>query len=255
MGSNRLITAKEAAALLGIGERTIHYHVRRGHLHPRYDKSKGLKAPMMFDREEVAAAAETWGERPDLTGLMSRCVQAHALSRALERRVAHLEELIGAKFTATPTDEESVRSAYLEAKDDLEAPPAELERIEHWTRFFMSLGEEFFDALEAYTGNEKSWQAFHDLSRAIAEEAPLELAYDEEVKETYRRFECGRRNLRQVLFFHLQSRHGTKDASRMFEKDISSHEQLLRFLAVATPDRPARGTRGQPGHRPPSSGR
>jgi hypothetical protein len=234
MGSNCLITVGEAAALLGISERTVRYHVKQGHLQPRYSRQEGVKAAMMFHREEVAAAAEVWGERLDYAGLMSRSVQATALGRSLERRVEHLEELVGAQFTTAPTDEESVRSIYLEAKDDRAAPPADTERIGFWTRFFMSVGEEFFDVLEAYTSNEKSWEVFHDLSRAIAEEAPLDLSPEPELLAAYQSFERARRNLRQVLFFHLQSRHGTKDAVRMFEEDVPSHERILRFLS-ATP--------------------
>ncbi len=235
MGSNCLITVKEAASLLGLTEWTVRYHANRGHLHPRYPKDRGLQAPMMFHREEIAAAAEVWGKQLDYAGLMSRSVQAYALSRSLERRVQHLEELIDAKFTAAPTDEEDVRSIYLEAKDDLEAPPADPERLGYWTRFFMSVGEEFFDVLEAYTSNEKSWEVFHDLSRAIAEEAPLDLSRDPELQAVYRGFERARRNLRQVIFFHLRSRHGSKDAMKMFQEDVNSHEKLLRFLSSTQP--------------------
>jgi AcrR family transcriptional regulator len=237
MGSNCLITVGDVAALLGISERTVHYHVRKGHLHPRYPKEQGLAASMMFHREEVAAAAEVWNQRLDHAGLMSRSVQSYALSRSLERRVQHLEELVGAQFTSTPTDEESVRSIYLEAKDDLKAPPADPDRIGYWTRFCMSVGEEFFDVLEAYTNNEKSWEVFHDLSRAIAEEVPMDLSHDPDLHATYRGFERARRNLRRVLFFHLQSRHGSKDAVKMFEEDVPSHEQILRFLSATTPGR------------------
>lgn len=236
MGSKRLITVKAAAALLGIGERTVHYHVKKGHLHPRYDAALGLKAPMMFDQGEVAAAAEVWGERLDFTGLMSRCVHAYALARSLEDRVTKLEGLLGAKAYPAPTDEESVRSLYLEARDDLTSPPIDAERVHYWACRFLSLGEGFFDALEAYTNNENSWQVFYDLSRAIAEEAPLDAKNDPELQESYQDFEAARRNLRRVLFFHLQARHGSQDAVAMFQKDVSSHERVLRFLSV-TPDR------------------
>lgn len=241
MGSDGLITVKEAAALLGIRKQSVYDRVHRGYLHPRYRKGGGLNGIMLFNREEVAAAAEAWGKAANFSGLMSRCVQAYALARSLERRVAQLEELLGAHYLPPPTDEDSVRTIYLEAKDDLESPPADQERIGYWSNFFMSVGEEFFDTLEAYTSNEHAWEAFHDLSRAIAEEAPIQFAQDPELQETYRMFERARRNLRQVLFFHLRNRYGTKRAVKMFETDVSSHEKLVRFL-MANPDRLGRST-------------
>lgn len=252
MGSNHLISLKEAAELLGIGERTIHYHVRRGHLHPRYDKKQGLRSAMMFAREEIAAAAETWGEQPTFSGLMSRCVSAYALARSLESRVLRLEELIGAKYTSTPVDEEFVRSTYLAAKDDVKSPPTDPQRIAFWSNLFMSFGEEFFDALEGYTSHEKSWEVFHDLSCAIAIESIHVLKSDAEMTQVYQDFEVARRNLRQVLFFYLQSRFGTRNAVKMFEVDVAAHEKVLRFLSVpTTPDQSGPSNRTRTSRRSP----
>jgi len=252
MGSNHLVSAKVVASLLGVTPRMVYHYVRDGLLHPRYDKSQGKQGTMLFDQREVAAVAEAFSKPSTFNEIMARSMQAHVMARSLTKRVEQLEELIGAKFEQPPLEEEAVLSLYFEARDDLESPPASPDRICYWSKFFMSASEEFFDALEAYSCKERSWEAFYDLSRAIAESVPLELQNDEELQAAYRGFAAARKHLREVLFFHLRARHGTKDAVRMFEADVTSHEKILRFLSTTTPDPQAQTSRRRSSHRLPS---
>lgn len=251
MGSNHLVSAKAVAGLLGVTPRMVYHYVRSGLLHPRYDKALGRRGTMLFDKHEVSAVAEALSRPATFSEIMVRSTQAHVMARSLLKRVEQLEELLGAKFEQPPLDEEAVMSLYLEARDDLESPPAEPERINYWARFFLSASEEFFDVLEAYSCKENSWETFYDLSRAIAEEAPLELQNDGELQAAYKGFAMGRKHLREVLFFYLRARHGTKDAVRMFEADVPAHEKVLRFLS-ATLDPKGRTSRRLSSRRLPS---
>jgi predicted site-specific integrase-resolvase len=49
-----IITAREAATLLGIAVSTFHWHVRRGDIQPSR-KLPGLRGPYLFERSEVEA--------------------------------------------------------------------------------------------------------------------------------------------------------------------------------------------------------
>jgi hypothetical protein len=247
VGSNCLITPREAGEVLGVGEKQVRRYVQKGWLRPVYSKDKGFHAPLMLHPGEVSALAETLEARPDFTTLVQRSTQAYATARSLERRVERLEQLVGAQYDSTPVDYESMRALYQEARADLEIPPVDSEKIEHWTRIFMGLGEEFFDVLEAYTNDEQAWQTFHDLSRAIIEAAPLEqLGEDEEAKARYRYYERARRNLRAVLFFHIRTRFGSQRATRMFRDEKNLHTRVLGFLSLGQSGRASSRRSGRP---------
>lgn len=232
MGRSPLITPGEAGEVLGVGEKQVRRYVQRGWLRPVYDKGRGLHAPLLLHSEEVAALAETLEDKPDLTKVTQRAVQSYVLARSLERRVEKLEQLVGAQYDPLPLDQESVRALYAEAREDVDIPPVDPEKVSFWTRTFMSIGEEFFDALLAYTSNEKAWETFHDLSRAIIEEAPFDRMDQEETRALYRCYEKARGNLRAVLFFHVRTRFGTPQATRMFRDETNLHERVMGFLSL-----------------------
>ncbi len=223
MGTNHLISAKEAGAVLGLGVWRINHLVRQGMLQPVYSKDRGLNE-RLYRKDEVAALAEARERGLDLAHIASMATQGYAASRALERRVERLEQVLGIGMDALPLDEESVLALYAEASDKLH-PPRGLSDITRWTRTLFCMGEEFFELLEAYTGVEDGWVVFMDFARAVLDNAPVEAST--EVMQIYEMFRAARNHLRNVSFIYARSKYGAKKANLVFHGD--EHDELIKI--------------------------
>jgi hypothetical protein len=232
MGSGELIDGHAASALLGVTRRHVHYLVRNGSLTPRYPRGKGLNT-MHFHPEEVSAlVAERERDDFDVKKLSARVAQAHALSRALERRVELLETLLGRHAWPLPSDEEAVVALYARAQDEQQRPTKKIAGVVEWSRLFMAMGEEFLDLTEAFTGDEDCWQVYTNLVDIMLIEAPIDrFSFDLELKAAYGYLDVGRRNLRASAFFYIRSRYGSHVANERFDTEECHSE--IRTLATA----------------------
>jgi MerR-like DNA binding protein len=234
MGNNGFVTAEEAGNILGVKTGEVHYLVRRGLLRPRYLRPRGKGA--VFSPEEVSALAEVRERgRLDLRGVQNTAAQAFALARQLSRRVEFLESMLGYQSHPMPTDEEQVIALYARAQDEQQDPPETVAGILEWARLFVAMGEEFLDLVEAYTNDEAAWKVFMDLSEILLINAPIErFNFDKELEAAYGYLDVGRRNLRNVSFFYVRNRFGTRRANEMFDKASDCHANILAF-ATAQP--------------------
>lgn len=231
MGRNAL-TVNEAAELLEVHPNTIYRLARTGVFRPTYDRRSRIPRPQ-FRREEVEAYAEGRFEKVSPQKTKLKAQQALARAGALERRIALLEDMLGARVETPHVDEESVIKTYAEADDDLDLPPVSPEHVLRWARFFIGVGEEFFDVLEAATDDENSWMVFHDLAQVMAENIPTsEIEVNPSFQAAYAYLEVGRRNLRAVLFTHLQSRMGLRRAMRSLGEVDDIHDEILSFASI-----------------------
>jgi hypothetical protein len=231
MGSD-LIDVMEAAELLGVSHRSVHHFVRQGLLKPRYPRGRKLNAPELFLREEVSALVEARERKLDFRQVGTVALQAHASSRALERRVEFLEQLLGRSYATLPLDEEDVVALYSEAREGIEVPPTDVTSVMRWSGIFLSMSEEFLEVLTAITNDIEAWKVFLDLSSAMLRDAPLDvLAYDKELEAAYGYFKYARENMRRVLYFHVRNQYGPRTANHTLslpEEDV--HEGVLRLL-------------------------
>lgn len=228
MGSS-LISSLAAARILGLKLESFNHLVRRGLLQPIYPKGKGLNQPRVFAKTEVAALAEAREHGVNLPRIASMSARAHALAKALEVRVTRLEQVLGVGVTPIDLSEEGVLSLYAEALDTL-SPPREPADVLRWTQIMLNMGEEFFELLEAYTGDEDAWKAFLDFSRAALEDLP-DTEDQPDLRQAFDMLRTARKNLRHVLFFFLRSRYGTRKANEAFlNTPHSSPESLLQLV-------------------------
>lgn len=224
MGSNQLISAKETAAILGLSVASINHLVRQGMLQPVYSKDRRLN-DRRYRKDEVAALAEARERGLNLPRVASMAARSYATARALEHRVDRLEQVLGIGMSPLPLDEESVLALYAEASDRLR-PPKKLEDLSRWTRIYLSMGEEFFELLEAYTGDEEGWVVFMDFARATMEAQPEEA--DPEVKQAYEMLLAARNHLRNVCFIYARCKYGVRKANRVFHGD--EHDEILKIV-------------------------
>lgn len=221
-----LLTVAETSALLEVSSRTISKHIQEGLLAPIYVN----KRPMLL-RVDVENLDEA--RRLDISPRKAKLLatQALAATRALERRIAFLEELLGAKKQVPPTDAESVSTIFIEANDDLDEIPISLSRVMYWAGFFMTVGEEFFDVVYATTEDDDAWQIFLELGQAISEEL-LKLELNPDMRAAWNYLEVGRRNLRTTLFQHLRARLGIRAALKTLGEPEDVHDEILNFAIV-----------------------
>ncbi len=232
MGSD-LIEVAEAADLLGVSHRSVHHFVRQGLLRPRYPRGRKLNAPEMFHREEVAALAELRERKVDFQQVTAAAMQAHASTRALERRVEFLEKLLGHSRATLPVGEEEVAALYAEARRGIEVPPINVDGVMRWSSIFLSLSEEFLEQLVAVTGDEDAWRTFLDLAAAMLQDAPLDtFSYDKELEAAYGYFKYARESARRVIYFHLRNCHGPRTAAHVIRPpEEDAHAGVLNLLS------------------------
>jgi DNA-binding transcriptional MerR regulator len=224
MGSNQLISAKEAADTLGISVASINYHVRQGMLQPVYSKDRKLN-DRRYRKDEVEALAEARERGLSLPRVASMAARSYATSRALEHRIDRLEQVLGVGLNPLPLDEESVLALYAEACDK-EHPAHKLSDLARWTRTLFAMGEEFFELLEVYTGDEDGWVTFMDFIRATLDAAPAEAS--PEVVQIYEMLRSARNHLRNVSYVYARNKYGAKKANRAFHGD--EHDQLIKIV-------------------------
>lgn len=229
MGSKPLISPAEAAKLLRTDRRGLRRLVRGGFLQEHYSSEKPA-----YHREEVAALRETREVRLTPQRIAAYASRAYAAARSLERRIEMLENVFDLKARKLPCDEESAIALYTEAREAAEFPPSHIDDVMRWTSIFLAVGQEFFDLLEAYTGDEECWRPFHDLAdRMLADKPSDRFFYDKIIETAYGYFEASVRNLKSVCFFHVRNRVGPNTADRIFhEKPSDEYEELLSIIAA-----------------------
>lgn len=231
MGSDGLLSKEQAAELLGIAVTTFETLVGRGVFTPKLVRDGSALPKRRYLVGEVEAYAASRNAKNTLAEVRLVAVQAISTARALERRVAFLEEALGARIRPPPLEEDDVINLFAEASDSLTAFAFNERNVLRWAKFFIGVGEEFFDYLEAVTGDENSWKVFYDLGQVIAQQTPAEVT-DKGVEAAVAYFEVGRRNLRAVVFFHLLSRFGATTARRAIGVSEDVHEEIMHLLGT-----------------------
>lgn len=237
MGITTKIPIEEAAGILSTSVDGVRSFMRRGILRPHYPKGKGWQKKIEFDSEEVSALAEVREMKLDPDKLASFAVRAYTASRAFERRLDRLEQFMEAHVRKLPGDEESVVALYEKGMDALGYTPVEQSEIVEWSNIFIAMGEEFFEALEAYTDNGEAWLVFYQLVRNISADTPVdELYQDPELAAAYQYFEASRRHFLRIVNFHVRNRFGVRTANRIFkEKPNDHHEEVLNIIGSNHP--------------------
>ncbi len=236
MGSKPLVSIEEAAAILDTSVDNLRRTVRRQLLRPHYPNGRAWNSKeVFFHIEEINAFAEVRETKLSPEKVASFAARGYAAARALERRVEMLEQLIGARHSPLPCDEESVIALYQRGLDALGFTPTTTVDILEWAEIFIAMGEEFFEALEVFTDDGGAWNVFYQVTRDVVEKTPHDELYaDWELEAAYRYFEAGRKHFLRVAYFHVRNRFGVRTANRVFEERPNDfHEEILTIINAA----------------------
>lgn len=228
------VDAREAAKLLGIAERTLHDYVKKEWLKPL--PGKGAYNRLTFRREDVLEFIEIRHNKDSWDSIATIAKQASANSRRLERLVEQLLLVIGADIPLANLDPEALISKHVEIQDTPAGPRNSAEVFE-LARFFLGIGEEYFELVTHYTGDREPWIPYLRLAAAVQKSRINTLhKADAETRAAYQYLDMARRRLRETAFFHVRAQHGRKYAYELFpDAKDGAHQELATLSSAIFP--------------------
>lgn len=210
--------ASEVAKILNVDIRTLQGMVRRGLLQPAA-KRRTVTASTPFRADEVAAFADVRFKKLDLGFVASMAMRAYVISKANERRIDRVSDLLGLDLPALETDEDSVVRLFIEAQEhelpERVLPP--LEEVRRWATVLFSIDENYLRLVEHHTGCTEPWEPFFELAQRMLEAAPARSTIrSRELEAAFAYLEAARRHFRGVMYFFYRARHGQRAADRAF---------------------------------------
>lgn len=210
-----LMTVPEAADVLGVSTSQVHRYVKKGILVPT------SSTPTRFDRADVHELA-TLRAMSESDGLKVEelALRAAAIAARADRRLNELLVLMRVEVEDLDVTEQGVVAFDLDVAQAI-AGMDEITPIEAqvWAHRAIAVTEEYLELLQRYVGQEEPWSLLAVL-----------------LKELYARFPKGKlgaelayaaRNLRNVAYFYLRRREGSRQANRIFPEG-----GLLKELAA-----------------------
>ncbi len=235
MGSEQTdeIPAKEVAKLLQVDIRTLQSMVRQGLLQPS-GTSRRVGDATMFRVDEVAAYADLRFKKLDLSVVASMAMRAYVVSKANERKVSRISDLLGLDLPALETDETSIVQLFVEAEDHEleEKTPTTLAEIRRWAGVLFSIDEAYLKLVEHHTGCPEPWKPFFDVAQRILEGAPARSVLRlRDTEASYSYLTAAQRHFRGVMYFYYRMKNGRRAADQAFpEMDDQGVEAELAAI-------------------------
>jgi len=203
MGSREdLVTAVEAAELLGVTADMVHKMVRQGMLSPVLERG-AARQQQHFHRSEVAAVAALRLMKLDLASVANLATRALAVAQRQEQQLEEVRALLGLRHRNLGCEEEEIVSLFVQAQDANETEHSP-EEAREWASVFFGITEEYLRLVARHTATSEPWKPFLLLGEKLVEEGHAALV------------EAARRHLRQVAYFYLRNQEGQRVAHAKF---------------------------------------
>jgi hypothetical protein len=220
------IDVEEAQRILVVSRRQIQRDVEIGMLRQHFPN--GAQKPM-YDREEVEAllSLKRRGMSFRLSAMLSK--QAFLTYKRTERRLQLIEDILGIDRQLPDLSEGSVLMMHARVVDDAKSERAlKPEEVQAWYRFFLTVGPEYFEAVELYTGNDEPYLPYVELTKKLFKDMPIHaIQKDESLLLVYGGLKAGRNAMFRSAFFYTYMRHGRRKAMQEFPDIEDFHEQML----------------------------
>lgn len=220
-----LISLTEAAKILGVSKKQVQRKVSGGLLKAHY-----LGRYTLFNPNDVYELSELENSGLSFTQIALMAKKAHMSAIRSERIVDRLIALLEFDYPIISLDKADVVSLHIRTEDALKQVTSySLKEVTEWTRVFLAIGEEYFEAIAEYTKSEEPWEPYVKLAQKISLDAPREdILHDREVRIIYGCLSKARTSVRQTAFFYIQSKFGMSIARRLFpESKADVHEDIL----------------------------
>jgi hypothetical protein len=220
------IDVNEVQKILVVSRRQIQKDVQIGMLQQYFPESRHKP---MYDREEVVAllGLKRRGMSFRLSAMWAKV--AMIVSKRTERRLQLIEDILGIERQLPDLSEGSVLMMHAKAIDDSKSTHAlKPEEVRAWYKFFLTVGPEYFEAVELYTGNDEPYIPYVELTKKMFKDMPVHaLQKNEELQLIYGGLKAGRNAMFSSAFFYTYMRHGRREAMRVFPDIDDFHEQML----------------------------
>lgn len=222
----RYIDVDEVMRILTVSRRQVQKDVQIGMLRQHFPN--GYHKPM-YEYDEVMALLDLKrrGMSFRLSAMLSK--QAFLISKRTERRLQLIEDILGIDQQLPDLSEENVLLMHARAIDDEKSTRVlKPEEVRTWYKFFLTVGPEYFEAVELYTKSDEPYLPYVLLTKKMFKDMPVHAVQkDEELQLIYGGLKAGRNALFHSGFFYVYMRHGRREAMRVFPDIDDFHEQML----------------------------
>jgi DNA-binding transcriptional MerR regulator len=234
MGSEELVSRKEAAAILGTTIRMVNYWSDKEILKP-YPVDGDPLGRLMYSREEVSALAEARERGEKLSDVALTAHAAYAASRVAQRKLDMLMRILG-YGPPLSTNPESVRALHLEAEEDCKRVINGEERVNYWADKFFGICDIYMETVAEVMNTEEPWEPYLTLMRRLAKQADYEeAAHNPLLSRAYYRLSASRTAFRQSFCTYLSAKHGVRKAKKAFPHEFGS--EMYRIMRYAVENR------------------
>lgn len=218
MGSAaELITAVEAAKILGVTVSQTHTLHRNGFIEAYYPEGRrpNQLAGKYFRQEDVLLLKELREQLKDepTAKLRQLAMRAVITSRRVERRLAELANYFGLDDVAPSLEKDQVVAFYVRVKEFTEDPRVRSqEDAIALAKRLLGVTEEYLELVALHTGDHEPWKVFLQTGKLLAGQ----FSPGTQVRVF---IDHARRNMRNVCYFYIKGTCGTQVADKMFPQE------------------------------------
>jgi hypothetical protein len=228
--SSRFLTINETATRLNVSRRTVHTYITKGFLRRNLRDGKVL----LLKEEIEQLAVELGTDMPALT--RKTFFNLTARVRRLEEQMAMAQAAWGAQEMKPmrPNTQEAV-ALYKAATDYLATKEWKFEAMSQWAELFGHFDEELLRRLAEANLTVQPWLVFYTLAARMSSYlgSTKEMKDDVRVQALRAKLEQGRKRIREMALFWIESKQGIVPAE-VFKDFDTPKDDLLRSLGVKT---------------------
>lgn len=225
---HELVSAAEAADLLGVSPDQLRGMVKRGIIRPD-PSSPSTVTRRLFRITDLSTLKEIRSKGYSLETAIVESRRSSFEALSLRRELDRVKFLLGLDIPTIGVGRDELISILLKAEDALRDPPTDRHVVLDWARILHALSETHFEAITYYTDNQEPWRAFLALGRKLClAQDHQQTRYDMELHNIYMLLNAGLRRARQAAFFHVRTLYGKKNATEWFpEAKGCIHEDVI----------------------------
>lgn len=221
-----MLTRSEAARMLELSVRQFQRVVKAGHL---------IKHGKQYDANEVAELKEIRSKNWTLTEVVIRAQQAHMTAFRAERELRLIKDIVGFNLPYLGLDPDAVKALHTTVENlSLIQHLFSAKEIISWSRIFLAIGEEYFEAVTLHMKIREPWWMYIELGEVMAKTTtPERMRMDLELKMAYDYLTAARPQLRTVAFSRDAQTYGKRHALKMFpEMKGKDHQHVLDIMTA-----------------------
>lgn len=220
------LTSDEAARMMGVSRRQFERYVYSGQI---------LRGADGFDPNEVSVLKELKKKKLDLAEVANIAHRAHMEAYRACRELQILKDVIGLNIPTVELDLETVTALHTRVENlTMVQHLYRAEELIDWARIFLSLGEEYFEAITYYTQIQEPWWVYLELAGIMLKATSVDRRkIDLELQMAFDYLSTARPKLRATVFSRASQVYGSRKALKMFpDMRGTGHQSVLQVISA-----------------------